>query len=274
MAAKIIGIVLVQNEDIFIKQVLTNIIDFCDEIKVLDNNSIDETSSIVGECVKKWDKIKIYHLSNIKKSHRFVEKYAGTDSWVFGVDGDELYDPKGLSLLRDGIKLSTYENVWRIRGMFLHVVRFDESKRIAEGYLGPPSKDPNKLWNFKMLKSWKSDDVQAFSHCQTRKFWKKNKLKVVCLFGRKGRFSSNKYISKLEGKHSFKSLNWENCFLRCLHMRMLRRSSLERKDKKLYKRLNMTDKINEPRKKENSRDKYRVGKCTKKDVSNFFYKEK
>ena len=33
-------------------------------------------------------------------SHALVEGYAGTDTWVFGVDGDELYDPAGLTAFR------------------------------------------------------------------------------------------------------------------------------------------------------------------------------
>jgi len=272
MSAKIVGIVLVQNEDIFIKQVLTNIVDFCDEIKVLDNNSIDKTLRIVEECSKKFKKIKFYHSPDIKKSHEFVEKYVGTNTWIFGVDGDELYDPVGLSVLKKDIKNGKYKDTWRIRGIFFHAIKLNEENKTAEGYLGPPSKDPNKLWNFKMLKSWKSDGVQALFHCQTRRFWEK-KLKVICFFEKKGNFSSNKYLNKLEGKYFFQGLTWENCFFRCLHMRMLRRSSIEKKSNKLYERLNMTDKINEPDRKNNSRDKYRVGKLFEKDVNIFLERE-
>jgi hypothetical protein len=40
-------------------------------------------------------------LGDARRSHALVEGYAGSPSWVFGVDGDELYDPAGLARLRD-----------------------------------------------------------------------------------------------------------------------------------------------------------------------------
>lgn len=46
----IIGIVLVKNEDLFIDGVLTNILDFCDEIIVADNLSKDGTQEKVRVC--------------------------------------------------------------------------------------------------------------------------------------------------------------------------------------------------------------------------------
>ena len=44
---KIIGIILVKNEDIFIKNSIQNIIKFCDKIIILDNYSTDKTHEII-----------------------------------------------------------------------------------------------------------------------------------------------------------------------------------------------------------------------------------
>ena len=49
---KIVGIVLVKNEDIYIERVLLNILEFCDEIIVADNISSDRTGSIIKDLQK------------------------------------------------------------------------------------------------------------------------------------------------------------------------------------------------------------------------------
>ena len=151
MPSRIIGISVVKNEDIYIEQSLSNVIDFCDEIKVVNHNSTDKTISIVEDMMKKHPHISLHHLKDIKKSHKFVEPYANTDTWIFGVDGDELYDPYGMIRLKEEIINGKYKDAWRVRGMFFHVVNINGE--IADGYMSPPSKDPNKLWNLRMLKS-------------------------------------------------------------------------------------------------------------------------
>ena len=34
-------------------------------------------------------------------TNKFIEKYYSTNTWMFGVDGDELYDPIGLKKFRN-----------------------------------------------------------------------------------------------------------------------------------------------------------------------------
>jgi hypothetical protein len=44
---KIIGSVLVRNEDLYVEQAIRNVVDFCDRIHVVDHVSDDGTSEIV-----------------------------------------------------------------------------------------------------------------------------------------------------------------------------------------------------------------------------------
>ncbi|MCI5221393.1 MAG: glycosyltransferase, partial [Candidatus Electrothrix sp. AR4] len=60
----IIGIVLVKNEDVFIEQILRNIIAFCDEIIVADNLSSDQTASTVQRLQSRFDKIRYRSIKN------------------------------------------------------------------------------------------------------------------------------------------------------------------------------------------------------------------
>jgi len=71
---KIIGISLVKNEDIYIGQSLANVLDFCDEIIVYDNNSKDGTVEIVNKYVKKYPcKVKLKHILNLKESQTLLD---------------------------------------------------------------------------------------------------------------------------------------------------------------------------------------------------------
>lgn len=97
---KIIGILLVKDEDRFIEPVIKNIFEFCDKIIVADNYSRDQTYTIARHFAKKNSKLKVYRVSHPKESHKLIEHYAGTNTWIFGVDGDEIYDPSGLAEMK------------------------------------------------------------------------------------------------------------------------------------------------------------------------------
>lgn len=104
---KIIGILLVKDEDSFIENVVLNILEFCDEVFIAENYSRDRTFTILRDLAQKHPKIRLTRVSHPKESHEFIEKFAGTNTWVFGVDGDEIYDPSGLrkmkTLLQGGL---------------------------------------------------------------------------------------------------------------------------------------------------------------------------
>lgn len=157
---KIVAICLIKNEDLYIERVLKNIIDFSDEIIVLDNMSSDKTFEIVRKLSQKYKKIRLFKIKDAFLSHKFIEKYANTNTWIFGVDGDEIYDPDGLLRLREEILTGKYQKKWRIWGNSLNCEELDLKTKIAKGYLSPPSRLMTKLYNFSILKSWKEDYAQ------------------------------------------------------------------------------------------------------------------
>ena len=252
MGIKIIGICVIKNEDIYIERVLKNIVSFCDEIRVVDNCSTDSTVSIVKDFLKMHSNVSLEHLSDISLSHSIVQKYVGTDTWVFLVDGDEIYDPHGLSRLKPSILNGKYKNCWMVRGYFYHLIDLDMNSKKAVGYLAPPSKDPNKLYNLSLLKSWAVDREVPIGHCVTHVF-------------KNSRYSSSKKPKKKKLYHNY---SWDDCPLRCVHTRMLKRSSQEEHDTSINGRLNISNVLHN--KSNNFRKKYRIGKKREKDVSDFF----
>lgn len=206
---KIVGICLIKNEDLYIEKALKNIINFCDEIIVLDNMSSDNTFEIIRKLVQKYKKIRLFKIKNAFKSHKFIEKYANTDTWIFGVDGDEIYDSVGLERLRREILSGKYQTEWMVWGNALNCKEIDLKSKIAKGYLSPPSCRPvTKLYNFSILKSWNENYSQ--------------RLHGKNLIFRKGFNQSLEY-------RMYEQYNWDNSYFRVLHLCFIKRTSLVKK---------------------------------------------
>ena len=119
---KIIGIVLVKYEDRFIEPVLRNIVDFCVELIVLDDYlTRDNTGKIVKALIKEEPKIVYKKIVRLSTSHEKKEKYAGSDTWIFAVDGDEIYDHDGLMRFRKRIEDGEIDKWWCIFGNLLTI---------------------------------------------------------------------------------------------------------------------------------------------------------
>lgn len=207
---KIIGISLIKDEDLYIERILKNIIDFCDEIIVLDNMSQDKTFEIVKNLAQRNDKIKLFKIKDPFLSHKFIEKYADTKTWIFGVDGDEIYDFLGLKQLRKEILSGQYQDQWMIWGNVFHCIEIDLESKRAKGYLTPLARSVTKLFNFSLLKSWNQDYSQRLHG--------KNKI-----FKR----GSNRYL-----EHKIYDLyNWDSSYFRSLHLCFVKRTSLPNKYK-------------------------------------------
>lgn len=206
-ALQIVGIILIRNEDRFIRQVITNIIRFCDRIIVCDNGSTDDTVSEVKTFLSHHDHISLHHVTDPSISHDLLKPYVGTDTWVFGVDGDELYDPHGLAELKSGLQAGLYDRWWAIFGNVLNCSRLDLITDTAEGYLSPPCRSMTKLYNFNILRSWSGKCPQRL-HGGSPVF-------------REGFDATLRY-----GMH--KETTWESSIFRCLHMCFLPRSSKDK----------------------------------------------
>jgi hypothetical protein len=89
---KIVGIMLVKNDEYFAASALHSVVDFCDNIVILENMANDNTYERLKIASSNYPNVSLERISDFRKSHQPLEKYAGTDTWVFGVDGDEIYD--------------------------------------------------------------------------------------------------------------------------------------------------------------------------------------
>lgn len=201
----IVGICLVKNEDRFVRQALENVLDFCDSVIVLDNGSTDNTYPILeGLCREHGEKIQLHRLSDALLSHGFVERYANTDTWIFAIDGDELYDRKRLARFRETLRTGTYSRYWNILGNCIHVNKLDTAEHAAYGYMAPPSRSITKLYNFNAITEWREYAER--------------------LHGTNMRFKEG------FGEHATLLLHdthtWEESPLRCLHLCFVKRSSL------------------------------------------------
>lgn len=216
---KIIGISLVRNEDLFIEIILGNILNFCDEIIVADNHSSDYTLRKVRNLQKKYRKIHYCSISSPAFSHDLVSNYAGTGTWIFAVDGDELYDPTGLRRLRQRLLSGEYNSWWMILGNALNCVEFNIETACVHGYLSPPCRSMTKLYNFSAIDAWSGP-------CPER------------LHGGKIQFRQG-YDESLR-LELYKTTAWDEADFRCLHLCFIRRSSLE-KEHKISVRKNISD---------------------------------
>ncbi len=204
---QIIGIVLIQNEDLFIDRVLANIVDFCDEIIVADNRSTDRTAEKVRELQHQYPRIKYQSIRKPAFSHDLISGYAGTDTWIFAVDGDELYDPHGLARLRAGIMGGEYQSHWMILGNVLNCVDLNLEKGYARGYLAPPCRSMTNLYIFAAIEAWNGP-------------WPER------LHG--GAITFLKWYAPSQRLELYKDIPWEDTPFRCCHLCFIRRSSSEK----------------------------------------------
>jgi hypothetical protein len=202
VAPQIVGIVLVRNEDVFVEQAIRNVAAFCDRIHALDHVSNDRTWDILRRLAGEYDHVEARRVRHAGESHRVVEPYAATPTWVFGVDGDELYDPGRLVVFREQLLAGAYGGAFKVASNVLNCVELDGER--ASGYLSPPSRSITKLYNFAALESWQGDGAERL-HGGTPVFRPGYDERAVDNIGER--------------------LSWDETPLRCLHMCFVRRSS-------------------------------------------------
>lgn len=204
---RIVGIVLVRNEDRFVRRVVENIDDFCDRIILADNASTDDTAKILKAWADQDPARREYHrLASPTESHDLMTGLAGTPTWVFAADGDEIYDPVGLAALRIRLLAGEFADSWMVMGNVLNCTRLDEEAGKAEGYLSPPSRSITKLYNFAAIDSWEGPTPER-------------------LHG--GRIGFRPGFSADQKRLLHEEVSWAASPLRCLHMCFLPRSGSE-----------------------------------------------
>jgi hypothetical protein len=207
LTPKIVGIVLVHNEDIFVENAIRNVTAFCDRIHALDHVSNDATWDVLRRLAHEYDHLDVRRVTHARDSHKLVERYAGTPTWVFGVDGDELYDPERLKTFRADVFAGFYDHAFKVASNVVNCVDVDREQLTATGYPSPPSRSITKLYNFAALESWRGDGAERL-HGGEPVFRPGHDEQSVDNIGER--------------------MTWEETPLRCLHMCFLRRSSLDR----------------------------------------------
>lgn len=205
--SKIIGVVLARNEDIFVAQAVSNILNLCDQIILIDHASKDRTPNIFSNLAALYpDKISFHAIRHPRESHDLLKPYVGTPTWVFAVDGDEIYDPKRLRSFRMRLLSGEFDKHWMILGNVHHCDHLDVTAGVADGYSTPPGRSITKLYNFAAIRSWNGDTPER-------------------LHGGNPEFLpgyDEQMKRQLQNEYS-----WEESPLRCLHLCFVSRSSLD-----------------------------------------------
>jgi len=202
---QVVGIVLARNEDIHVEQAIRNVASFCDRIFVVDHMSTDGTWGILQRLSLDLDHLDLRRAQHTRESHRVLEPYVGTRTWALRVDGDELYDGAGLLRLRSALEDGAFDRAFRVQANVLHCVALDRQKKLASGFLSPPSRPITALFNLAAADSWKAG--------------------VERLEGGDIRFRDGYSWDAVEPL--FDRYSWEESPLRYLHVCFLRRSSAE-----------------------------------------------
>ena len=200
-----IGIMLVHNEDRFLRRAVSNVLGFCDRILIAEHRSDDATWEIAQELATEHPgKIDAHRIQDPRESSEMLQPFAGTNTWVLGVDGDEFYDVGGLQKTRQDLTAGIWKEWWVVFGNVVNCVEIDESERTARGYLAPPCRSMTKLYNFAAVTRLDPDSPQR-------------------LMGRDNVFAPGFH----EGlrKEVYKEVAWEDATFRCLHACFLPRSS-------------------------------------------------
>lgn len=204
MATRIVGIVLVRNEENFVAWAIENAIGFVDEMLVIDNLSRDATPARLAALAARHPKIRLIRDGHPDRTNRHLQSYVGEDVWVFGLDGDEIYDREGLARMRGRVLSGEFARRWAVFGQSLHatVIHFDRGH--AVGYSTPPAAPATKLYNFSIIESW---------HANTQRLHGRPVLKP-------GYDLADNWLDA-------RNASWAQSDFRNLHMCFFPRSSLE-----------------------------------------------
>jgi glycosyltransferase involved in cell wall biosynthesis len=202
---RIVGIALVRDEDRFVERAIRSVFRFCDELILVDHRSRDRTPEILERLAAESPiPAEVHHVRDPSTSHDLIKDHAGSNVWVFGVDGDELYDPAGLAQFREQLLADEFSDDWLVRANMLHCIELDEGRGLATGYLSPPAPSVSKLFNFARIEAWDGDNPERLH-------------------------DPSGLVFKPEAEPRKRELNrehsWEESPFRALHLCFLRRSS-------------------------------------------------
>jgi glycosyltransferase involved in cell wall biosynthesis len=258
---RIVGIALLRNEEKYVARSIRNAAGFCDEMLLCDHRSSDRTPQILGELAAELPRVTVHRLQHPRESHDLIKPHVGANTWILGVDGDEIYDPAGLARLRSRILSGEFKDSWTVFGNVLNVTHFFPASMEAAGHLSPPCRSMTKLYNFAAIESWDGDCVERLHGGDP-------------VFRRGYAATSRRYLHD--------ETPWEAADFRCLHLCFLPRSSAVDVDSRrnimeTYGRgptgrlmMRVMNFFNPSRRSRWKNEKYRRGPETRVDVRPFF----
>ena len=206
-AANITGIVLARNEERYIETAVRNAARFCDRMLLCDHRSTDGTAEILRGLAMELSSAEFHSIAHPRESHDLLRPLCGTETWVFAVDGDEIYDPQGLDRLRARIGGGEFDASWMIFGNVLNVTHLSGDHSTAAGHLAPPCRSMTKLYNFAAIESWGGN-------CPER------------LHGGNPVFRPG--FAATDRRYLHEEVSWGDADFRCLHLCFLPRSTTDR----------------------------------------------
>ena len=153
-------------------------------------------------------KLDVRRIREPRESNDLLQPYVSTPTWIFGIDGDEIYDPAGLAKLRGELFAGKFDPWWVVFGNVLNCDEIDLERRTASGYLAPPCRSMTKLYHFNMLRALDPTAPQR-------------------LHSHKGRDVFHEPYHALLRHELYKETRWEDAHFRCLHACFMPRSSRE-----------------------------------------------
>jgi hypothetical protein len=156
------------------------------------------------------DKIDLRRITDTRESHFLINGFANSKTWIFAVDGDEIYDPVGLIRLREEVLNGKYDDWWEVFGNVLNCTAVDPVAGTASGYLAPPCRSMVKLFNFSLIEKWDGAVTHVLANGTIQ-------------------FKPGYDASLRLDLH--KKLSWEESHVRCLHTCFVPRSSLDQGSK-------------------------------------------
>jgi len=203
---QVVGMCLVRNEDRFLSAALGNALALCDHLIVADHGSHDRTADVAREWAARDSRVVYHRVAHPSISQELIAPHVNTPTWIFGVDGDEVYDPAGLARLREEVRAGRYHSYRQVYGHVLHCSGLDAARGRARGYLAPPSRSMTKLYNFEALRAWPGPHPERL-HGGTPEY--------------------NPGYAEDSVLRMHETIPWQTSNLRCLHMVFQPRSSLD-----------------------------------------------
>ena len=192
---QIVGSVQVRNEDVYIEQAVLNILDFYDKIIITNHQSSVHTFEIFKHLADAHPKIELKSIQPPREAA--IEPYFDMNTWIFGLDGDEMYDPQGLASMQKHLLEGAFSKDYCIFGNELNVTSLDLALR---------SRSIANLYKFSMSESWNNCPERLLGNDLTFKEGFNADLRRYLLI----------------------ELDLEESHFRCLHMSFMKRSTAQK----------------------------------------------